>query len=169
MNGIDFFFTHLGRFMVKPTGNVGEDVQRAINGALPRVQKEGKSAAAIRLTTGEFAIVRAAGSTLYAQVSGLPVETRKANWNEEIVRCLLGWTGEPVLFAAFDKVLFPPQNLFVTYDLRRVRLCRAKGVDDIDFSRVKNQSVSIDALAPPEQTLRRTLDRMNKSKAADVA
>jgi hypothetical protein len=47
---------------------------------------------------------------------------------------LEAWDGKPRIFLTFDKKPVPVGNVFVTYDVRAVRICSPSGVETFDFT-----------------------------------
>lgn len=118
MNTAEFVVENFGRYMFAPTGDVLKDANRAVNGHVPM-----RSGSRSRLMSG-FAIIRADAPPsvqMKVAVPGVIVDERP--WFEPVVDELENWTGSPRMFLRFGKGGFPLDRIFVTYDLRAVRLC----------------------------------------------
>jgi hypothetical protein len=134
VNTLDFFLRYFGHHFLDPhdrTGDPLKDTVRVLHASHP-VRDKSPS----RFTTGNVAVIRARDTVLRGGFDVWGIRLTDVNSTELIARTLLDWDDEPVMLLTFEKVLFPPDNLFVTYDLRRVRVCNAKAVHDVNFVRV---------------------------------
>jgi hypothetical protein len=167
VNTLDFFLQHFGRHFLdegKASGDPLRDAVRVLHASHPVT---GKSPS--RFNTGQAAVIRASGTILRGAFAVNGIRLTDISSTELIARTLLDWTGEPVMFLTFEKVLFPPDNLFVTYDLRRVRICNAKAVHTVNFVRVLEADKPAEVPVGWEQRLARTLKMLRAEKEADDA
>ena len=74
---------------------------------------------------------------------------------EAILDELEDWDNEPTLFMTFDKSPLSISNLFLTVDLRAVRICTPSGVQTFDYTTEPRDT------APP---FHRTLIKMRKKR-----
>ena len=131
MNAFEFFNRNFGRCLnAAPPGNRPHmDAWRALSMQHPMQDKK-----PTRLMSG-WAIVRPSGTVMQQRlaVDGIDYdERRRADaFGEE----LDAWDGGPRIFLVFDKSPVPIANLFMTLDLRAVRICSPGGVETFDYTR----------------------------------
>lgn len=167
MNTLEFFLQHFGRHFLdedQRTGDPLRDAVRVLHASHPVTGK-----APSRFNTGQAAVIRARGTLLRGGFAVNGLQLTDTSPTELIARTLLDWDGEPVMFLTFEKVLFPPDNLFVTYDLRRVRVCNAKAVHSVNFVRVLEADKPAEVAAGWEQRLFRTVKKLRAQEAQDAA
>jgi len=153
MNSLEFFHAHFGR-------HFGDTPSAVLQGTHPV-----KGKAPSRLTSGHVAIVKASGSILRGAFDVTGVETTDTPSYELFARYLLNWSGEPFMLLEFEKVLFPVTNLFVSYDKRRVRLCNAKRVTDLNIPQIL-AAAKRDELNGPAATMFATFKKITKDNPA---
>jgi hypothetical protein len=128
VNVFEFFNAGLGRHLVSQDGEPYEAARRALS-SNHRLAKGRES----RLTSG-WAIVRPNGALLQQKLAATGIayddRTRVDAFLDELVQ----WDGTPRLLLTFDKKPLPVSNLFLTVDLRAVRICTPKGVETFDFN-----------------------------------
>jgi hypothetical protein len=163
VNGAQFFMEHFGRHFAKPTGNALADANAVLCSS--HAMAEGAS----RFVKGNHAVIRPSGSLLKAQMNVFGIALTERTFSDLILEALSKWSDEPVMFVAFDRVLFPVANLLVTYDLRRVRLCTPKEVGEIDGTRVLDATVPPERLNEAELRLRRIAKAAARREAAGAA
>lgn len=131
MNTFDFFNQNFGRFLAEQTGNEMADAQTALS-----KNHELQTGKTSRLSSG-WAIVRPGRSSLQLGVkcTGIEITGNTVSRFQAFIADLQNWEGEPRIYLTFDKRPIPIANLFVTYDLRAVRICSAKGVETFDFTK----------------------------------
>jgi hypothetical protein len=167
VNTLEFFLQHFGRHFLdqgEASGDLLRDAVRVLHASHPVT---GKSPS--RFNTGHATVIRASGTILRGGFAVNGIRLTDTNSTELIARTLLDWTGEPVMFLTFEKVLFPPDNLFVTYDLRRVRICNAKAVHTVNFVRVLGADKPAEVAAGWEQRLFRTVKKLRAAEEAEDA
>jgi hypothetical protein len=128
MNVYEFFNAGLGRHLVAQDGEPYRAAQRALS-STHKLAKGGEN----RITSG-WAIVRPDGVVLQQKLAATGITYDARTRIEAFLDELKGWDGTPRLFLMFDKKPIPIANLFLTADLRAVRICSPKGVETFDFS-----------------------------------
>ena len=128
MNVFEFFNAGLGRHLVPQSGAPHQAAQRAIS-------SEHKLAGGKenRITSG-WAIVRPDGALLQQKLAAAGITYDDRTRVEAFLDELLRWDDTPRLFLMFDKKPIPIENLFLTADLRAVRICSPQGVETFDFN-----------------------------------
>ena len=105
------------------------------------LNKDGKPSKS-RLASG-WAIVRPTGTIVQLKLTldGLQYDerTRFVAFAEE----LAAWDGSPRMFLMFDKSPIPIANLFMTLDLRAVRICSPAGVETFDYTKPAPATVGL--------------------------
>ena len=128
MNVYEFFNAGLGRHLVAQTGEPYQAAQRAISGA-HKTAKGGES----RITSG-WAIVRPNGALLQQKLAAPEITYDDRKRVDAFLDELKRWDDTPRLFLMFEQKPIPISNLFLTADLRAVRICSPKGVETFDFN-----------------------------------
>jgi len=128
MNVYEFFNAGLGRHLVSQEGEPHQAAQRAIS-STHRLAKGGEN----RITSG-WAIVRPDGAVLQQKLAATGIAYDDRTRIEAFLDELQRWDGTPRLFLMFDKKPIPIANLFLTADLRAVRICSPQGVETFDFN-----------------------------------
>ncbi len=125
----DFFNEHFGQYLVEQSGAPHEAAWRALsaNHALARGGQN-------RIISG-WAIIRPGKSSLQHKLAASGIEyddrTRFQAFADELTR----WDGAERMFLTFDKSPIPISNLYLTYDLRAVRICSPAGVETFDYTK----------------------------------
>lgn len=127
---LKFFNDNFGHFLTEQTGNAAADAQRALSKG--HVMRRGGGPQ--RIASG-WAIVRPGKPTMQFALAADGIEYSTQTRYEAFLAELQQWDGTPRIFIEFDKRPVPTSNLFVTYDLRAVRICSPKGVETFDFTR----------------------------------
>jgi hypothetical protein len=153
MNTYQFFNQNFGKFLTAQTNQPHMDAWRALS-SNHALQGGGQS----RLVSG-WAIIRPTGATLQTKLAASGIEydangrTRFEAFSEE----LAAWDGTPRMFLLFDKASIPIANLFMTLDLRAVRVCSPGGVETFDYTQE----------APPSAgKIQRNLEKLRAKNAA---
>lgn len=128
MNVYELFNAGLGRHLVSQDGESHQAAQRAIS-STHKLAKGGES----RITSG-WAIVRPDGAVLQQKLAATGITYDDRTRVEAFLDELQRWDGTPRLFLMFDKKPIPIANLFLTADLRAVRICSPQGVETFDFN-----------------------------------
>lgn len=152
MNAFLFFNAHFGRRLVAPSnGPPHLDAWRALKSRHPL--RNGKTG---RLSSG-WAIVRPTGAVLQQKLAVPDLRYDDRTRFDAFAAELAAWDGGPRLFLVFDKSPIPAARLFLTLDLRAVRICAPGGVETFDWTRP----------APPGASrMRRELDARRARDAA---
>ncbi len=135
MNTYQFFNQNLGRYLTEQTNNQYMDAWRALSATHPLIKKNknGEEQAG-RLIAG-WAIIRPTGALMQQKlaIEGIQYDdrTRFEAFSDE----LAAWDGTPRMFLLFDKAPIPIANLFMTLDLRAVRICSPAGVETFDYTK----------------------------------
>ena len=127
---LSFFNDHFGRYLTAQTGAASADAQRALSSGHAML----KGGAPQRIASG-WAIVRPGQSTMQFELAAKGIAYSRQSRYEAFRAELDRWDGTPRMFIEFDKKPVPVANLFVTYDLRAVRICSPKGCETFDYTR----------------------------------
>lgn len=129
MNTYEFFNENFGRHLVDQSGDPWEAAHRCLNAyhqrALGTTGRLGSGWAIIKQGKGIVQLKLAADGLIYDD------RTRYEAFLDE----LENWTGEPVILLVFDKKPLSISNLFITADLRAVRICTPAGVQTFDWTK----------------------------------
>src|SRR5258708_39703834 len=128
MNVYEFCNAGLGKHLVAQGGEPYQAAQRALS-SNHKLAKGGEN----RITSG-WAIVRPDGAVLQQKLAATGITYDARTRIEAFLDELKGWDGAPRLFLMFDKKPIPIAHMFLTADLRAVRICSPKGVETFDFS-----------------------------------
>jgi hypothetical protein len=128
VNVYEFFNAGLGRHLVSQDGAPHDTARRALSGA-HKLAKGGEN----RITSG-WAIVRPDGALLQQKLAAKGIIYDDRTRLDAFLDELRNWDGTARLFLMFDKKPIPISNLFLTADLRAVRICSPKGVETFDFN-----------------------------------
>ncbi len=156
MNTFEFFNKSFGRYLdPAPPGNRPHmDAWRVLS--RPHGMRDKRPA---RLMSG-WAIVRPSGTVMRQRLAADGVDydtrTRAEAFGEE----LDAWDGGPRIFLVFDKSPVPVAHLFMTLDLRAVRICSPDGVETFDHTR------PADPEDPALGRFRRELEKRRRRLAA---
>ena len=126
---LEFFNSNFGRHFVRQTGDAAADAQAALSSG----HKMKKGGPPQRISSG-WAIVRPDGSAMQMKFAADGIEYRVEDRYTAFLAELVAWDGKPRIFLAFDKKPVPVSNVFVTYDVRAVRICSPAGVETFDFT-----------------------------------
>ena len=156
MNTFEFFNRNFGRYLnAAPPGNRPHmDAWRVLSAAHGM---QGKKPA--RLMSG-WAIVGPSGAVMQQRLSAVGIRYDSRGRADAFGEELDAWDGGPRLFLVFDKSPVPIANLFLTLDLRAVRICAPGGVETFDYTR------PADPKAPDLGRFRRELERRRRRFAA---
>jgi hypothetical protein len=126
MNTYEFFMEHFGRFLTKRTGNDIADTERVLN-----MSFSNRSGMPQRLAAG-WAVVSPQGSRLQLDIPAPGIEVGADGTRFDAFAVALRGP-LPVMLLAFDKKPLGIDQLFVTYDLRAVRICDPKASETFDL------------------------------------
>ena len=129
MNTYEFFNENFGRHLVDQTGDPWDAAHRCLNANHPLAT--GKT---MRLGAG-WAIIKQGEAIVQLKLAtkGLIYDDRTRY--EAFRDALENWTGKPIMLLAFDKKPLSISNLFITADLRAVRICTPAGVQTFDWTK----------------------------------
>ena len=130
MSTAAFFMENFGRHFVKPSGDDWADVGQVLRGSYPMTGKASVS----RMQSG-WAVVRPGSATLQLDLAVPVVQKSRMTRFEAFAAELATWDGqEPRIFMLFDKAPIAAQNIFVSVDKRRVRICTNAGARTEDWT-----------------------------------
>ena len=130
MNTADFFMDNFGKHFVQPTHDSWRDVEQVLRGSYPMVGK----AAVSRMQSG-WAIVRPGSATLQLDLDIPAVQKSRMTRYEAFATELATWDGlQPRIFMLFDKAPVSAQDIFLSVDKRRVRICTNAGAKTEDWT-----------------------------------
>jgi hypothetical protein len=127
MNTYAFFMAYFGRFLSKPTGDDVADAERILN--ISFTNRVGKPQ---RLAAG-WAVISPHGSRLQLDIPAVGVESGASGTRFEAFAGALQ-QALPVMLLAFDKKPLGVNQLFITHDLRAVRICDPKTSELFDLA-----------------------------------
>ncbi len=127
MNTYAFFIEHFGRHLLRPTGDNLVDTERVLN--MSFTNRAGKPQ---RLAAG-WAVLSPRGSRLQLDIPAQGIETGAAGTRFDAFAAALR-EPLPAMLLAFDKKPLGIDQLFVTHDLRSVRVCTKDGGETFDMS-----------------------------------
>ena len=158
MNTFTFFNDNFGKYLSKQTNRPHIAAGVALSSYHPMFNKKGKKAVG-RLVSG-WAIIRSTGSVMSQtlDIQGISYDDRtrfEAFYDE-----LASWDGTPRIFLTFDKAPIPIANIFMTLDLRAVRICSPKGAETFDYTKPALQNAG---------DVRRGIERFIGNKAKQDA
>jgi hypothetical protein len=153
MNTYQFFNQSFGKYLTAQTNQSHMDAWRALSSNHP-LQGGGQS----RLVSG-WAIIRPSGSTMQAKlaVPGIEIDDRGRTRFQAFAEELAAWDGTARMFLLFDKASIPIANLFMTLDLRAVRICMPSGVETFDYTQ---------KASPGAGLVQRNLEKLRAKNAA---
>ena len=132
MNTFEFFNQNFGKYLTEQTNRPHMDAWRALSKSHPMINKEGKHSSS-RLVG--WAIIRSGSViTQFNSIEDAIVHdarTRFEAFGDELNK----WDGSPRIFLSFDKAPIPIANLFMTVDLRAIRICTPAGVEAFDYTK----------------------------------
>lgn len=135
---LEFFNVNFGRHFVEQTGDAMADARAALSGGHSMKKGGGPQ----RISSG-WAIVRPGRSVLQMKFAATGVDYAAEDRYTAFLAELEAWDGKPRIFLTFDKKPIPVGNMFVTYDLRAVRICSPAGVETFDFTVPPNKSSGV--------------------------
>ena len=135
MNTYQFFNQNFGRLLTAQTNQPHMDAWRALSSTHPLVKrnKNGEVQAG-RLVSG-WVIIRATGAVMQQKLAVEGIKYDDRTRFEAFADELSKWDGKPLMFLLFDKAPIPIANLFMTLDLRAVRICTPGGVETFDYTK----------------------------------
>jgi hypothetical protein len=139
MNTFQFFNQGLGKFLTAQTNQPHMDAWRALSSSHPL--PTGKQS---RLVSG-WAIIRPTGTLMQTKlaVSGIEYDELGRSRSVAFAEELAAWDGTPRMFLLFDKASIPISNLFMTLDLRAVRICSPGGIETFDHTQLAPHNAGI--------------------------
>ena len=129
MNAIELLNQNFGRYLVPQTGDAVADAQAALSGGHDMAKGGTKQ----RVASG-WAIIKPEGATMQFKLAAREIKYAEKTRYEAFANLLDNWNGTPAILMEFDKKPIPVGNLFITYDLRAVRVCSAKGGETFDYT-----------------------------------
>jgi hypothetical protein len=135
VNTFQFFNEHFGKFLTEQTNQPHMDTWRALS-SNHLLQKKNSAGGDVsnRLTSG-WAIVRPSGTVMQQKLAAGGIQYDDRTRFEAFADELAAWDGNPRIFLMFDKAPIPIANIFMTLDLRAVRMCSPKGVETFDYTK----------------------------------
>ena len=130
MNTFDFFMENFGKFLLQDQGDSHELAASVLNS-----YQEGVGGKKPKRIVGGWAVVQPGKAILQKELSAkgihyIPDKTRYQKFGEN----LNDWKGIPTMFITFGKSSFSIGNLFITVDLRAVRICEPSSVQTFDYT-----------------------------------
>ena len=129
MNAIELLNQTLGRHLVPQSGDAVADAQAALSSGHAMAKGGTKQ----RIASG-WAIIKPAGATMQFKLAAKGIKYSDKTRYQAFSELLDHWDGTPAILVEFDKKPVRVGNLFITYDLRAVRVCSAKGVETFDYT-----------------------------------
>lgn len=130
MSTAEFFMHNFGRHFITPTGDHWADVGQVLRSSYPMIGKSSVS----RMQSG-WAIVRPGSATLQLDLNVPEVQKSRMTRFEAFAAELATWDGQaPRIFMLFDKAPVAANDIFVSVDKRRVRICTNAGAKTEDWT-----------------------------------
>ncbi len=130
MSTAAFFMDNFGRHFIQASGDNWADVGQVLRGSYPMVGKTALS----RMQSG-WAIVRPGSATLQLDLDVPVIQKSRLTRYEAFAAELTLWDGrEPRIFMLFDKAPIAAQDVFVSVDKRKVRICTKAGATTEDWT-----------------------------------
>jgi len=134
MNTFEFFHNSFGKHLTNKTNKLHMDAWRALSSNHPQQKKNAKGEhSSCRLISG-WAIVRPDNTLLQQKLAATGLTYDDRNRFNAFFHELQSWDGSPRIFLTFDQSPVPIANLFMTLDLRAVRICSPSGVETFDYT-----------------------------------
>ena len=127
MNTFEFFNENFGRHLVEQDGAPYQAAARALSSSHKMLK--GTSS---RLASG-WAIVKPGNATIQLKLAYPSLSYDVRTRFEAMLEALENWDGQPTLFLTFDKSPLSISNIFLTVDLRAVRICMPSGVQTFNY------------------------------------
>jgi len=134
MNTFDFFNDNFGRLLVEQGNDPYENAAKALSSSHRLASGKGS-----RLGSG-WAIVKENNAVLQLKLAAAGITYDDRTRFEAVIDALENWDNQPTLFMVFDKAPLPISNLFLTVDLRAVRICTPAGVYSFDYTQEPTDS-----------------------------
>ncbi|MDA8663983.1 hypothetical protein N9L66_03375 [Porticoccaceae bacterium] len=128
MNAFNFLNDNFGKYIVSQSGSSLESAERALSSS--HLMVTGKYS---RLASG-WAIVKENHATLQLKLAADGIHYDDRTRYQAVLDALDAWDGNPMLLMTFDKKPLPLSNLFLTVDIRAVRICSPSGVQTFDYT-----------------------------------
>ena len=128
MNTFEFFNQHFGKHPVEQQGKPHEAVARALIAS--HMLASGRRS---RLSSG-WAIVKPRMATMQLRLATSSINYDERTRTQAFLFELEHWIQTPTLFMVFDKKPLSVTDLFLTVDLRAVRICTPEGVQTFDYT-----------------------------------
>lgn len=132
MNTYQLFNHSFGRHLVDQGNQPHMDAWKALSSTHDLTNKEGKPSTS-RLVG--WAIIRPKSAIAQMNLTTPHIKRDERTRFEAFAAELIDWDGEPRMLLSFDKAPIPIANLFMTLDLRAVRICLPGGVETFDFTK----------------------------------
>ena len=131
MNTYDFFMENFGKFLLQDEGLSYELTARVLNSYHEGVGGKKPN----RLTAG-WALIQPNKAQLQKELAakGIKYFGPEVTRYEAFGGVLNNWKDTPTMFITFGKSSFSIENLFITVDLRQVKICEPSGVQAFDYT-----------------------------------
>ncbi len=136
MNSYSFFYDNFGKHFEPARSNKAHmDASAVLRGSHKMKKLDAKDEPKrCRLAYG-WAIIRPTVSSIKLELDVPNIQLDPRNERDAFLEELKSWDNTPRIFLVFKKAPIPISNLFLTLDLRMVRVCTPKGVDSFDFTK----------------------------------
>ena len=136
MNTFDFFNDNFGRLLVQQGNDPFDNAWRALKSE--HLMATGKTARLV----GGWAIIRERQPRMQQKLAADGIEYDDRTRFEAFDSLLADWDEKPLMLLVFDKAPVPISNLFLTVDLRAVRICSPAGVITFDYTKEPTRRVA---------------------------
>jgi len=116
------------------SGNPVADVEKWLNSSHPQIES------APRRPCDTWLIVSVGALETRQRFSSPEVRIVDEVDSQAFARHLTEWDGQPRCFISLDKKRLYLKGLFLTYDLRAVRICTSRGCETFDFTQPPNET-----------------------------
>jgi len=130
MNAYDFFMENFGKFLLQDEGEPSELTARVLNEAHPHPAP--KSA---KRLTNTWALIQPGKALLKTPLQAKGFTHTERTSTEVFGEVLDNWNGTPTMFLEFKRTSFAIENLFITVDVRAVRVCQSSNILTFDYTK----------------------------------
>jgi hypothetical protein len=141
VNTFQFFNQNFGQYLTEQTNQPHMDAWRALSSTHPMRNSKGEMSSG-RLASG-WAIIRPGNAVTQLKLTLKGIKLDDRTRFEAFSGELEAWDGTPRIFLIFDKAPLPIANLFMTLDLRAVRICSPAGVETFDYTKSAPKSAGV--------------------------
>ncbi|MDA7755429.1 hypothetical protein N8933_10510 [Pseudomonadales bacterium] len=130
MNAYVFFMENFGKFLLQDEGEPHDLTARVLNES--HLHPPPKSA---KRLTNTWALIQPGKALLKTRLQAKGITYTEQTSTEVFGEVLDNWDGTPTMFLEFKRTSFAIENLFITVDVRAVRICQSSNVFTFDYTK----------------------------------